>query len=299
MVSPAAVVVHPRSAAELAPHDDRCRLQQARGVEVFDHRAQTSVQRRQLLAELNEILAVRIPAAPTEAYDSHAAFDQPPGDQESTVVLMFRDGITLANFFVGLFPIERVGQFAGRDDARRALVECIHRVHHVAGIDIAANAIQLAQQRRTVVEPIRADLGAQTQVRAAFAVGTKARIRRPQETGTGVAREVHERRNGSGRRSLNFRHGAAQAGMPADASQIIFRPAAFGLVRCMFVANAGERAARSPVCRRVGRASAAGSRFPSRARRWRWDETRPEFPAARSASNRTYRDATARRTDKY
>ena len=97
---------------------------------------------------------MRIPIIHAERHDPHAALDQPPGEQEVAILAVRRQPIALARPLVGLVPIEGVGQFAGGDHFDGPLIERVHRLHRVAGVQFAANAIQLAEQPQSVVQSV-------------------------------------------------------------------------------------------------------------------------------------------------
>ena len=137
---------------------------------------------------------------------------------------------------------ERVGQLARSDHAECPLIEGVHGVHRVAGVHVAADAVEPGEQFGPAMKAAGSDFIPQPQVGPPFPVRPKTRIDRAEKARLRLAGEIDEGGQGAACRSLQLGDDRADAGVAPHCFEIVHRPAAFGLIDGMFVVNAAERA---------------------------------------------------------
>jgi hypothetical protein len=149
----AGVFVDHRCPAEFAPDHDRDIFVEPARVQIGDEGADSLIKHGHVLAAGFERFAVPIPAAKCERDAADAGFDQPPRHEHllhqlwSAVIAVIRIAAAVAFDRGGIFftDVERFGQAAACKNTECLLIEAIHAIHHPAGVDIAAKAIEASQ----------------------------------------------------------------------------------------------------------------------------------------------------------
>src|SRR5262249_25551317 len=128
----------------------------------------------QLSLEGLEVAAVGVPAANGESYAADAGFHEPPRHQELLDALV---AVASARLLAG--QVERVADGARGHHVERPRRERVHAADAAAGINVATNAVEVAQQGLAVVVAAMVDAGRQSQILHAGAVGGKGPMARP------------------------------------------------------------------------------------------------------------------------
>ena len=109
-----------RSSSKFTPgHDERV-VEHASIVEVFDQSAEPLVKHRGMRTHSCEIVAVEIPATEIQSHAASAGFDKASSEEEMlqvprctvTKILRVTFSVTLANFRIFVFQIQRLRQLA-------------------------------------------------------------------------------------------------------------------------------------------------------------------------------------------
>ncbi len=132
-------------------------------MQIFDQRAESLIEQRQVLTQRSEVVAVMVPATERQRHTPGARFDQPARNEKmlhqfrAAIVTVFgiAFAITFHDTLVFLLQIERFKKFAGGQHAEGPFVENIESFHQPACIHIATKMVKPSQQRlairRTVV----------------------------------------------------------------------------------------------------------------------------------------------------
>src|SRR5262245_35573606 len=151
----AGVLVDRRCAAELAPNDYGNVLVEAALVQILDERADPLVEQRQVLPKRAEVIPVMVPSAKRQRHAASTRFDETPGNQHvfhelraAVVAILWIAGtVTRADLRIFLFEIERVQELARGENTKGLFVECVEPFHHAAAVDVAAELVEVRQQR--------------------------------------------------------------------------------------------------------------------------------------------------------
>ena len=127
--------------AELAPHDGDDVLLHAAVVQVLDQVSQADVQQRQLAAQGDEVLRVRVPAAVGQRDAADAGLDEAARRQELLDAL-----VAVARPRLLLRQVERLAHRPRGHHVERPRLEGVHPLHGPAGVQLAADAVEAAKQ---------------------------------------------------------------------------------------------------------------------------------------------------------
>src|SRR5262249_3333252 len=134
-------VADARGAAELAPdHGDNV-VPHAAVVQVLNQVGDAAIEIRKLPAEGDEVLAVRVPAAVAQGDAADAGLDEAAGGGE-----LLHAAIAIARARLLAAQVERLAGDAGRDHVEGAAGEGVEAGHRAAGVDVAADRVELLQQ---------------------------------------------------------------------------------------------------------------------------------------------------------
>ena len=158
----AGVLVDLGRAAELAPDDHRDVPVQTAGVDVLDQGGDPLVEERQMLAELAEVAAVRVPEAVGDRDAPRPGLDQPAGDQELVVphrgavaqVSRRADAVAVAEPGVLAGDVEGLGHLVRGQHVEGAAVDVVHPAD-LGVIDLAAELVELVEQPAAAIESLR------------------------------------------------------------------------------------------------------------------------------------------------
>src|SRR5439155_6948850 len=157
-----AILVDGRRTTELAPNDYCNILVQSALVQIFDQRAESLIEQRQVLMQRSEVVAVMVPATERQRYAPGARFDQPALHEKmlhqfrAAIVTVFgiAFAITFHDTLVFLLQIERFKKLAGGQHAEGLFVERIESFHQSARIHIATKVVKPSQQRLAVGQTV-------------------------------------------------------------------------------------------------------------------------------------------------
>jgi predicted regulator of Ras-like GTPase activity (Roadblock/LC7/MglB family) len=148
-----------RRAAELAPGQHQNLLVETASVQVVDQCGDGLVEDAGAARQLvHNAFAVIVPAPHADADETDAGFnetarEQAAGPPRSGTIHGRQRAIALAHGCGFAAQIERLARGRAGDHFERLARECVHAFHHAARIDVASKAVQIVQERASILQP--------------------------------------------------------------------------------------------------------------------------------------------------